>query len=91
METGRATLVIPHYAAQLALCVSGEAQVIEMAELPKEVAESLSGAERVVMLLVLHVETQFGDWSDTLAYERIRAESFMATDEPDVCSLSRKS
>ncbi len=87
LETGQTTLVIPHYAAQLALCVSGEAQVIEMAELPKEVAESLPAAERVVMLLVLHVETQFGDWSDTLAYERARAESFVATKEPDACSL----
>ena len=50
LETGRATLIVPHYAAQLALCVAGSARVVELEELPAELACRCIGAERVVVL-----------------------------------------
>lgn len=76
LETGQAALVIPNYAAQLAVLVSGAAQVVELEELPPALALRCSGAERVVALDIQHVEIQHGDWSTALAYERSRAESF---------------
>jgi hypothetical protein len=78
LETGQAALVIPNYAAQLAILVSGTAQVVELEELPREVGQRCPGAERVVILNIQHVETQHGDWSDAIAYERARAESSWA-------------
>jgi hypothetical protein len=73
-ETEQAALVIPNYAAQLAVCVSGKACVLELESLPTEVAQHCTGAERVVALAVQRVEVQSGNWSAALAYERARAE-----------------
>lgn len=78
LETGQAALVIPDYAAQLALCISGTACILELQDLPAELAKSCVGAERVIALSVQCVETQYGDWSTTLAYERTRAQSIQA-------------
>ena len=77
LETGQAALVIPNYAAQLALRVSGRACVVSLDELSPELAEKCVGAERVVALAVQRVETQSGDWSTALAYERNRAEALL--------------
>jgi len=79
LETGQVALVIPNYAAQLALCVSGAARIFEMDELSTEIAQSCIGAERVVALSVQRVETQSGDWFAALAYERARAETISAS------------
>jgi uncharacterized protein len=82
LETGQVALVIPDYAAQLALCVSGPACVLEPGDLVPELAQRCSGAERVVAMAVQCVEAQSGDWSSTLAYERIHAESLLAANKP---------
>lgn len=81
LETGKAALVVPNYAAQLALHISGSARILEVQEVPKEMARRCIGAERVVALSVQQVETQSGDWSAALAYERARAESFSLPEE----------
>ncbi|MBV8822784.1 MAG: pyridoxamine 5'-phosphate oxidase family protein [Ktedonobacteraceae bacterium] len=78
-ETGQAALVIPNYAAQLAVCVSGRAYVLELADLLPEIAQKCVGAERVVALAVQRVEVQSGNWSTALAYERARAERMLHT------------
>jgi uncharacterized protein len=80
LETGQAALVIPNYAAQLALCISGTARIVELDELSTDLAQSCIGAERVVALSVQRVETQCGDWSTALAYERARAEALSTSD-----------
>ena len=82
LETGQAALVIPNYAARLAIHVSGTAQVVELEELPLDLVQRCTGAERVVVLDIQHVETQYSDWSDAIAYERSRAESFWAKGDP---------
>jgi len=87
LETGQAALVIPNYAAQLAILVSGTAQIAELEELPLALAQHCSGAERVVVLDIQHVETQHGDWSEMLVYERTRAESFWAKETANSCAL----
>ncbi|GAC1365748.1 MAG: hypothetical protein NVS2B12_34750 [Ktedonobacteraceae bacterium] len=79
LETGLATVLVPHYAAQLALCIIGTARVYELGELPAWLVQKCPGAERVMALSVQHIGVQFGDWSTTLAYERRRAESFEAS------------
>jgi len=38
-ETGQASLVIPNYAAQLALCISGTALKVELDELPAQLMQ----------------------------------------------------
>jgi len=58
LETGQAALIIPDYAAQLALSVSGSANVLELEELPRDLAVLCSGAERVVALWVQRVGIQ---------------------------------
>lgn len=63
LETGRAALVIPNYAAQLAFCVSGSARILELGDLAKGLAQRCIGAERVIALSVQRVEVQRGDWS----------------------------
>lgn len=88
LETGRATLVIPNYAAQLAICVSGPAYILEPEDLAPELVGKCTGAERVVALSVQCVETQYGDWSVALAYERARAASLPVTgDTAPICSV----
>src|SRR5205085_5628820 len=81
LETGQAALVIPNYAAQLALCLSGSARIVELEEMPWDLQRRCPGAERVVALSVQRVETQCGDWSAALAYERTRAEALFASDD----------
>lgn len=80
LETGQAALVIPDYTAQLALCISGTACVLELKNLPAELAKSCIGAERVIALSIECVETQYGDWSATLEYERARAQHIQSHD-----------
>ncbi|GAC1349308.1 MAG: hypothetical protein NVSMB27_21210 [Ktedonobacteraceae bacterium] len=81
LETGQATLVVPNYAAQLALCISGTASILKLDNLSVDLAQSLIGAERVVALSVQRVETQSGDWSAALAYERTRADAISISED----------
>lgn len=74
LETGKVAIVIPNYAAQLALCLSGSARIQELEEIPANLARRCAGAERIVVLSVRHVQMQSDDWSATLAYERAHAE-----------------
>ncbi|MBV9230665.1 MAG: pyridoxamine 5'-phosphate oxidase family protein [Chloroflexi bacterium] len=73
LETERAAIVVPDYSAQLALCLSGLARVVEIEELSTELQRCCIGARRVIRLLVQRVTGQAGDWSAPLAYERDRA------------------
>ena len=82
LETGQAALVIPCYPAHQALRVSGVASVLEMDELPAELARRCIGAERVVALAVQRVELQYGDWSKTIAYESRFAEALSEAEKP---------
>ncbi len=79
LETGKAAIVVPDFVSHVALCVSGAARVCELWELPREVAQKCKGAERVIALSVQRVETQSGDWSESLSFERRRAEEIMRT------------
>lgn len=81
LETGQAALLVPNYAAQVALCISGLAAVLEVADLTPELAQRCAGAERVVALSVQRVEVQRGDWSVALAHERARAKSIVDVEE----------
>src|SRR5262249_51989271 len=67
LETEQAALVVPNYTAEVALCISGAACIVEPETLRVEVARRCAGAERIVALAVRHVEVQSGDWSATLA------------------------
>ncbi len=87
LETGQAALVIPNYAAQLAVCLSGSARIVELGELAPELVQRCRGAERVVALSVRQVETQSGDWSAALGYERVRAETVKTTSNAAVTCL----
>ncbi|MEO8973254.1 MAG: hypothetical protein ABI406_16840 [Ktedonobacteraceae bacterium] len=69
LETGLATLIIPDYAAQLAVRVSGSARILEMSELSPSLIRRCVGAERVLALSVQHVELQTGNWSPALRCE----------------------
>jgi hypothetical protein len=84
LETRQATLLIPHYPSQVALCLSGSACIVELDELSRDLSSRCVGAERVVALLVQQVETQYGDWSVTLAYERARAQTIITKSHPAV-------
>ncbi len=87
-ETGKAVLIVPDYAAQLAVCLTGSALVLERDELPGEIAQQYVGAERVIALSVQRVEIQGGDWSTALATERSFAETIEVLDESILsCSL----
>lgn len=79
LETGQAALVVPNYASQVALCVSGSAHILEVTELSPELASRCGGAERVVALLVQRVELQSGDWSLALAHALVHAKTVMET------------
>ncbi len=76
---GDACLIL-NYAAQLALCVSGAACVLEVEDLSAELAQDCIGAERVIAVSVQRVETQSADWSAAMAFERTRAETILMTD-----------
>jgi uncharacterized protein len=88
LETRQAALLVPHYPSQVALCLSGPACIVELDELSRYLSSKCIGAERVVALLVQQVETQSGDWSVTLAYERARAQTIITRSHPAVaCPL----
>lgn len=87
LETSLATFVIPCYATHQALRVSGAASVLEMSELPTDVAKRCKGAERVVALSVQRVELQYGDWSETIAYEHSFAASLSDAEKPGAVCL----
>lgn len=74
LETGRAALLVPGFADQLAICVSGEAAVLEAAQLPAHLRKKCRGAQRIVAIIVQRVERQEADWTEALAYERARAQ-----------------
>ncbi|EFH88163.1 hypothetical protein [Ktedonobacter racemifer] len=74
LETGKATLLVPGYAEQLALCIVGDAVILEPAHLPAFLREQCRGAQRVIAITVQHVEWQNGNWTDALVYERARAQ-----------------
>lgn len=76
LETRRAALLVPGYADGLALCISGEAAVLDPAQLPLFLREKCRGAQRIVALAVQRVERQEGDWSQALAYEQARCKIF---------------
>jgi predicted pyridoxine 5'-phosphate oxidase superfamily flavin-nucleotide-binding protein len=87
-ETGKAMLIVPDYAAQLAVSFAGSAQVLDRDELPGELAEKCTGAERIIALTVERIETQMGDWSAALAAERNYAAEFgIAEDTIFSCSI----
>jgi hypothetical protein len=82
LETGQATLVVPQYAAQMAVCIAGVAGIFEQAEFPAWLARKYQGAERAIAIAVQRVSVQHGDWSATLACERARAESLGKVTNP---------
>ncbi len=88
LETGQATIVVPDFAAQLALSISGSARVMEVDALPPEQVRECAGAERVIGLAVQRVTVQHGDWSATLAHERAHVNATMTDKEPvAVCPI----
>jgi uncharacterized protein len=88
LETKQAALVVPNYAAQMALCISGAACVMEPETLGVEVARRCGGAERIITLAVGHIEVQSGDWSATRVYECARAASIWTnTAAASACTL----
>lgn len=88
LETGQATLVIPNYVSQVALCISGRANILELGELTEGQAKRCIGAERVVALSIQRVVVQSGDWSNTLEYENRRAQAcFTPLPSIDVCPV----
>jgi hypothetical protein len=74
LETGKAALLVPGYAEQIMLCLTGEAVVLEPRQVPEFLRAKCRGAQRVVALTVQHVERQDGAWQDALVYERTRAQ-----------------
>lgn len=72
LETRRAALLVPGYADQLALCIIGDASVLEPARLSTFLREKCRGAQRVVAIAAQHIEQQDADWSEALAHERMR-------------------
>ncbi|HZS79346.1 MAG TPA: pyridoxamine 5'-phosphate oxidase family protein [Ktedonobacteraceae bacterium] len=71
-ETGKAVLLVPDYGTQLAVNLCGSAAVLEMDELPFELQNRCTGAERVVALSIERIEVQRGNWSAALERERGR-------------------
>ncbi|HYU72271.1 MAG TPA: pyridoxamine 5'-phosphate oxidase family protein, partial [Ktedonobacteraceae bacterium] len=88
VETGQAAIVVPNYAAQVALCVSGAAHVVEPKDVQETVAQRCVGAERIITLAVQRIEVQSSDWSAALEYECARAESiWTSTHVASTCVL----
>jgi predicted pyridoxine 5'-phosphate oxidase superfamily flavin-nucleotide-binding protein len=88
LETQKAALLVPGFADQLALWVSGKAKVLEMGELPSKLRVRLKGAARVVAIQVQQVEQQRGNWSTAINYERQRAATTPEMSEDDeVCNI----
>jgi uncharacterized protein len=88
LETGFATLVVPNYAAQMAVCIAGTAGIFDFEELPAWLAQKCPGAARAITVSVQRISVQHGDWSTALVYERARAESLgVVTDPAVVCSV----
>jgi len=74
LETGKAALLVPDYAEQIALCITGVASILEPVQLPLPLRKRCRGAVRIIALSVQHVERQIGNWSEALDYERARAK-----------------
>lgn len=70
LETGRAALLVPGYAEQVALCIGGDATVLEPVQLPLFLREKCRGAQRLIALTVRYVEIQRCNLEEALAYER---------------------
>lgn len=88
LETGMATLLVPQYAAELAVCLAGTARIWEGEEVPAALRQTYPGALRFVTLAVQRVSVQSGGWSPALIYERMRAEAREATpDSALACPL----
>ncbi len=88
LETGLATLLVPDYAAQMAVCIAGTAAIFDLEELPAWLVQKCPGAERVIAVSVQRLSIQHGDWSAALAYERARAESLgLVTDSAIACPI----
>lgn len=81
LETGLATLLVPSYTDQLALCISGEATILEPHQLPVFLRGKCRGGKRVITLVVKYVEYLTGDWSDALLYEQKKARELEETAE----------
>lgn len=90
-ETGKAALLIPNYVAQLAVCATGSAYVLEPGQMAPALLSKCAGAERIIALLVERVDVQTGQnsqWSVALAYETARAATILLTgDSRAVCSI----
>src|SRR5579875_727918 len=78
LDTRLATLLIPDYTQQCAVCISGHATIMDIAEVPEDMVQLLAGAKRVIKLSVQHVEVQQGHWSQALAHEQKRAQQLWA-------------
>src|SRR6185312_17347905 len=68
-ETGKAALLIPNYVAQIAVCTTGSAYVLEPKELAPALRANCAGAERIIALSVDRVEVQTGqngEWAAAL-------------------------
>jgi hypothetical protein len=78
LETRQAALLIPDYIRQVALYLSGSADVLSASGLPEELRRCCAGAERVIAIRVQRVEWQSGHWSSTLAYEQERAQALIS-------------
>jgi uncharacterized protein len=90
-ETGKAALLIPNYIAQIAVCATGSAYVLEPGELAPTLMAICAGAERIIALSVERVEIQTGqngEWAAALAYETTRAGTMpFSSDSGEVCSV----
>ncbi len=90
-ETGKAAFLIPNYVAQLAVCVTGSACVLEPGNLAPALLCKCAGAERIIALSVERVEVQTGhngEWAATLAYEAARAANIpLNGDSGEICSV----
>ncbi|GCE47974.1 pyridoxamine 5'-phosphate oxidase [Thermosporothrix hazakensis] len=58
LETGKAALLVPDYVSQMAVCIVGQAQVFDRADVPPDRLHHFPAAERIVALTVTDVEIQ---------------------------------
>jgi hypothetical protein len=90
-ETGKAAILIPNYVAQMAVCATGSAFVLEPGNLTPALLRKCAGAERIIALSVGRVEVQSGyngEWAAALAYEAARSSTIaLSGDSSEVCPL----
>lgn len=88
LETGKAVLLVPDYGTQLAVSLCGSAAVLELDEVPFELRNRCTGAERVVALSIARIEAQRCNWSAALERERARAEGlWKLEDRTNTCQV----